>query len=92
MAPIAFGPANASNPRSKDINAANQTQYIGEWVRLLTLYSNREKGRPPSRENANTCREHVVSCNMCQKIVETPYAETANHVPSYSKSIQYIKV
>jgi len=65
MAPIAFAPANPSNPSSDDRNAVNQTQFTGEWVRLLTLYSQREKGRPPSRENANICREHVVSCNTC---------------------------
>ena len=72
MAPIAFGPANASNPSSNDMNAENQTQYTGAWVRLFTLYSSREKGRPPSRENANICREQVVSCNMCQKVEGTP--------------------
>ena len=92
MAPIAAGPANASNPSSSEINAANQTQYTGECVRLFTLYSTREKGRPPSRENANICREQVVSCNTRQKGEETSHNKTANHVPSHGKSIQYISL
>lgn len=63
IAPMAFAPAKASSPRRRDTKAANHTQRTGEWDRLLTWYSHREKGRPPSRENAKIWREVVVNCH-----------------------------
>lgn len=57
MALIAVGPAKARRPRSIATKTEAHTQLAGVPVYGLIRYRILEKGRAPSRENANVCLE-----------------------------------
>jgi hypothetical protein len=51
---IANGPANESSPRRSAINARKMTACTGVFVLGLMLYNKPDRGKPWSREKANS--------------------------------------